>query len=59
MADRHERHLVAGQEFDIGVEVIYVTNDDAHRHFDPNNGYPFLANGDAAWLGRMKISRAF
>ena len=60
VADRHERHLVAGQEFlDIGVEVIYVANDDAHRHFDPNRGYPFLANGDAAWLSRLKISRAF
>ena len=47
------------KNLDIGVEVIYVTNDDAHRHFDPNKGYPFLANGDAAWLGRMKISRAF
>ena len=43
------------------VEVIdnVTNNDDAHRHFDPNCGYPFLANGDAAWLGRMKISRAF
>ncbi len=47
------------KNLDIGVEVIYVANDDAHRHFDPNRGYPFLANGDAAWLGRMKISRSF
>jgi Porin subfamily len=47
------------KNLDIGVEVIYVANDDAHRHFDPNRGYPFLASGDAAWLGRMKISRAF
>ncbi|MGC1579201.1 MAG: porin [Beijerinckiaceae bacterium] len=47
------------KNLDIGVEVIYVANDDAHRHFDPNRGYPFLANGDAAWLSRLKISRAF
>jgi hypothetical protein len=39
--------------------VIYVANDDGHRHFDPNKGYPFLTNGDAAWLSRLKISRAF
>ena len=47
------------KNLDIGVEVIYVANDDAHRHFDPNRGYPFLANGDAAWLSRLKISRAY
>ncbi|HEV3246292.1 MAG TPA: porin [Beijerinckiaceae bacterium] len=47
------------KNLDIGVEVIYVANDDAHRHFDPNRGYPFLASGDAAWLSRLKISRAF
>ena len=47
------------KNLDIGVEVIYVANDDAHRHFDPNRGYPFLANGDAAWLSRLKISRSF
>jgi porin-like protein len=47
------------KNLDIGVEVIYVANDDAHRHFDPNRGYPFLANGDAAWLGRLKIARSF
>ena len=29
---------------DIGVEVIYVRNDDGHRHYDPNRGYPFLAS---------------
>jgi hypothetical protein len=47
------------KNLDIGVEVIYVANDDGHRHFDPNRGYPFLANGDAQWLSRLKISRAF
>ena len=47
------------KNLDIGVEVIYVANDDGHRHFDPNKGYPFLTNGDAAWLSRLKISRAF
>ena len=31
------------KNLDIGVEVIYVRNDDDHRHFDPNRGYPFLA----------------
>jgi len=47
------------KNLDIGVEVIYVANDDGHRHFDPNRGYPFLANGDAQWLSRLKIARAF
>jgi hypothetical protein len=47
------------KNLDIGVEVIYVANDDGHRHFDPNKGYPFLTNGDSAWLSRLKISRAF
>jgi hypothetical protein len=47
------------KDLDIGVEVIYVANDDGHRHFDPNRGYPFLANDDAQWLSRLKISRAF
>jgi Porin subfamily len=47
------------KDLDIGVEVIYVANDDGHRHFDANKGYPFLTNGDAQWLSRLKISRAF
>ncbi|MGB9393079.1 MAG: porin, partial [Xanthobacteraceae bacterium] len=47
------------KNLDIGVEVIYVANDDGHRHFDPNRGYPFLANGDAQWLSRLKIARSF
>ncbi|MBV9975811.1 MAG: hypothetical protein JO105_10500, partial [Hyphomicrobiales bacterium] len=44
---------------DIGVEVIYVGNDDKHKHFDPNRGYPFIASSDQQWLSRLKISRAF
>ena len=47
------------KNLDIGVEMIYVRNSDEHRHFDPNRGYPFLASGDAEWLSRSKISRAF
>jgi hypothetical protein len=47
------------KNLDIGVEVIYVRNNDQHSHFDPNRGYPFIASGDAEWLSRLKISRAF
>ena len=44
---------------DIGVEVIYVRNDDGHRHYDPNRGYPFLASGDSQWLTQIRIQRGF
>ncbi|MBV9568988.1 MAG: porin [Hyphomicrobiales bacterium] len=47
------------KNLDIGVETIYTRNDDKHRHFDPNRGYPFLTSGDAQWYTRLKISRAF
>ena len=47
------------KNLDIGVEVIYVRNDDAHSHYDPNRGYPFLASGDAEWLTQLRIRRAF
>jgi len=47
------------KNLDIGVEVIYVGNDDKHKHFDPNRGYPFIASSDQQWLSRLKISRAF
>jgi hypothetical protein len=45
--------------FDIGVEVIYVRNDDGHRHYDPNRGYPFLASGDGQWLTQIRVQRGF
>ncbi|MBV9111935.1 MAG: porin [Hyphomicrobiales bacterium] len=47
------------KNLDIGVEVIYVGNDDKHKHYDPNRGYPFIASSDQQWLSRLKISRAF
>ena len=47
------------KNLDIGVEVIYVRNDDNRQHFDANRGYPFLAHQDSEWLSRLKISRAF
>jgi hypothetical protein len=47
------------KNLDIGVEVIYVRNQDERRHFDANRGYPFLASEDSQWLSRLKISRAF
>jgi hypothetical protein len=47
------------KNLDIGVEVIYVRNNDERRHYDANRGYPFLASGDSQWLSRLKISRAF
>jgi hypothetical protein len=47
------------KNLDIGVEVIYVRNQDRHSHFDPNRGYPFIASDDSQWLSRLKISRAF
>jgi hypothetical protein len=47
------------KNLDIGVEVIYVRNQDNWQHFDPNRGYPFIASQDSQWLSRLKISRAF
>jgi hypothetical protein len=45
--------------FDIGVEVIYVRNDDHHKHYDANRGYPFLASGDGQWLTQLRLQRGF
>jgi len=47
------------KNLDIGVELLYVVEEDGHRHFDANKGYPYLVSHDSQWLSRVRVQRDF
>jgi hypothetical protein len=47
------------RDLDIGVEVMYVRNQMAHKEFDVNRGNGFLIKEDDEWYGRLRVSRDF